>query len=90
MGPAAVLRIVLLVVGGGLMAGSLALCLLPGPLEACGSLLAPMFPLRLAARCPASQSTYALAALLTGLAGLAALVAGVIVRPPHRHRSHHR
>lgn len=90
MGRTAVLRIALLVVGGGLLAVTLALCLLPGPIAACGSLLAPMFPLRSAARCPSSQSAYVVPALVAGLSGVAALAAGMIVRPPHRRRRHHR
>jgi hypothetical protein len=89
MGRTAVLRIALLVAGGCLLAATLALCLAPGPLGACGSLLAPMFPLRVAARCPASQSTYVMAAAVTALVGLGALVAGTIVRPPRRRRRHH-
>ncbi|HEY0373728.1 MAG TPA: hypothetical protein VGC94_02975 [Amnibacterium sp.] len=90
MGRTAALRTALLVVGVGLLAATLVLCLLPGPIAACGSLLAPMFPLRTAARCPSSQSAYVLPALVAGLSGLAALVAGMIVRPPHRRRRHHR
>jgi hypothetical protein len=89
MGRTAALRIALLVLGAALLVATLVLCLLPGPLETCGSLLAPMFPARIAARCPASQSSYVLAALVTGAAGLAALVAGVILRPPRRHHHHH-
>ena len=89
MGRTAALRIALLLLGATLLVVTLVLCLLPGPLEACGSLLAPMFPARIAARCPASQNSYVPAAIVTGVVGLAALVAGVIVRPPHRHHHHH-
>ena len=89
MGRTAALRIALLVVGAALLVATLVLCLLPGPLASCGSLLAPMFPVRIAARCPASQSTYVLGAVVVGAVGLAALVAGVIVRPPHRRHHHH-
>ena len=89
MGRTAALRIALLVVGAALLATALVLCLLPGPLAPCGSLLAPMFPVRIAARCAASQNTYILGAVVVGAVGLAALVAGVIVRPPHRRRHHH-
>ena len=89
MGRTAALRIALLVLGAALLAATLVLCLMPGPLETCGSLLAPMFPQRIAARCSTSQDTYVLAALVVGATGLAALVAGVIVRPPHRHHHDH-
>jgi len=90
MGRTAALRIALLVLGAALLVATLTLCLVPGPLAPCGSLLAPMFPAGIAARCPASQSTYLLAAVVVGAAGLAALVAGVIVGPPHRRHHHHR
>ncbi|HEV7623372.1 MAG TPA: hypothetical protein VGO26_04500 [Amnibacterium sp.] len=72
--------------GVGLLAVTLALCLLPGPIAACGSLLAPMFPLRTMFRCPSSQSAHVLPALVTGVA---ALVAGMIVLPHRRRRHHH-
>jgi hypothetical protein len=89
MGRTAALRIALLVAGVGLLVATLALCLLPGPIADCGSMLAPMFPLHLAARCPASQDTYLLGALVAGGIGFGALVAGMILRPPHRRRHHH-
>jgi len=82
-----VFRVASVVLGALLLVVALALCLLPGPLAACGSLLAPMFPVRIAVRCPASQNTYFLGAVVAGIAGLAVLTAGMVLGPSHRSRS---
>ena len=59
---------------------------MPGPIAECGSLLAPMFPLRTAARCPASQDAHLVEAVAVALTGLVALSAGAILRPQQRRR----
>jgi hypothetical protein len=84
MSRTAAARIAAIALGSVLLAVTVTLCLLPGPIADCGSLLAPMFPLRTAARCPASQDSHLVPALVTGLVGVAALVTGMILRPPRR------
>lgn len=78
--------IALLALGVVLLAVALVLCLLPGPIDDCGSLLAPMFPVHVATRCPASQDAHLVEAVVAGLSGLGALSAGVILRPQKRRR----